>query len=530
MPIDPLTFPPPTLFGLPARYTQWRSGQFEAIQASMASQKRFVVNDKPTGFGKSVDNIAEAVMSGVRTLVLTSTKALQNQYLDDFKSLGMLDIRGQSNYSCLASYPGGEFDGFAEPYTTVDEAPCKWGLGCSLMVGGCTYYDKKRAVYHNQLVVTNYDLHLSMNRFSEGLGEFGLIICDEAHEAPAKVANNMAAEVSDWDIKHTIKSSPPDNDKPRDWAIWASRAKALVGNKIDNLVVGSKDHVGSHDKLRQLFNAKRTLEQMACAEADWIIQHENGHHRVEPVWPRKFAEPFLFTGAKKVVFSSATIRPKTPHLLGLTELDYDYFEYPSPFPVANRPIYYVPVAAMRFGMAEEEEDKILRAVDQIINRRLDRKIMVHSVSYKLQKLIMERSQFTRIMLGNTKSNTDEVMEEFRRRTVPCVLVTPSADTGVDLPGIECETVVVVKVPFPDISSPIYKARIAEDKEYGVSEAISTLEQMSGRHVRSFVDRGETIILDKMFGNLLSKYPHLFHKWYLQAVRHRDYLPNPLQKL
>lgn len=482
----------------------------------------------PTGSGKSITILAEALMSNSRTLILTATKNLQDQYLETLKGIGIQDVRGQRNYSCLATFPGSEHYELGTPYSMVDEAPCKWGVGCSLMLGGCTYYDAVRKARQSKIVLANYDLHISMNRFSEGLGGFDLIVCDEGHEAGARVADNMAAELSDWELKHIVKATPPDSIDPMDWANWANIYKRNISLKIETILRG-KIKAESSDKLKQLTKTKRTLEQMGCAEKDWIVQTGEGKHRIEPVWPRKFSEPYLFSGAKKVVFASATIRPKALEYHGLKPEDYDYFEYPSPFPIANRPVWYVPIVKMRYGMDFEDILRIIRAVDQLIARRLDKKIIIHCVSYNLQQIIIANSKFAHRMMANTKQDTKYVIERFKARQDPCILVTPSADTGVDLPGISCEVAIVVKVPFPTLS-PVYRAREAEDAEYGPYVAATTLVQMAGRHVRHETDKGETIILDAAFGSVLARYPHLFPKWFLAAVRKSELLPNPLPKM
>lgn len=103
----PIALPSPVEMGLPDKFHYWRHGQDKAVLRALGSAKRFVVLAMPTGSGKSLAYTAAAKLSGHRTALLTSTKALQSQLTDDFASVGLVDIRGANNYECLESRPKG---------------------------------------------------------------------------------------------------------------------------------------------------------------------------------------------------------------------------------------------------------------------------------------------------------------------------------------------------------------------------------------------------------------------------------------
>lgn len=506
----------------------------EAILQSKASKKRVVGQAAPTGVGKSLILMGEALMSKGRNLILTSTKPLQDQYAESFKEVST-DLRGQQNYLCAALQPGGEhYAPYIPTGITVDEGPCHFGQGCSLLLGGCHYYDKIRQASLAHNVITNYDLILSVNKYSEGIGLFNFIACDEAHEVPEKLASIMAAELTDWEAKTLLRQELFPSNDPMYWASWASRQKVHTSRTIEALKEGSDiDTPEVRYRLKALTKVTRTLSQMAAAEKDWIVEVDSHRVRVEPLWPRQFVEPYLLTGASKIVFSSATIRPKLFGFLGIE--DYDFFEYPSPFPVSARPVWFVPTAWMRYDMENADKLKMVRAVDQIISRRLDRKIIIPTTSFALQKFLLLHSRFSQYMLSNSRNaegrtDTQEILLQFKRAKAPSILVSPSISTGVDFPGDQCETIIIMKVPFPDVSSLVYKARSSDDSEYGPYIAAQTIVQMAGRGMRSNTDRCETIILDGVFGSLRTQYSHLFPSWFLTAIRKSDILPVPLQKL
>ncbi len=501
---------------------------------SKASTKRIVGQANPTGSGKSLILVAEAFMTAGRSLILTSTKPLQDQYHAFFSEI-TTDLRGQSNYLCNALQPGGEhYAPYIPAGATVDEGPCHFGQGCSLLLGGCKYYDQKRRATLDDTVITSYDLFLSVNKYSEGIGLFNFIACDEAHEIPEKLASIMAAEITEWESKTFLHKELFQSTDPLYWAAFATKYKSQVNRSIEHLKeVEGIDTPEERFKYKSLIQISRNLEQMSLAESDWIVDLKEQSVRIEPLWPHQFIEQYLCTGAKKLVFSSATIRPKLFTLLRLE--DYDFFEYDSPFPVSSRPVWYVPTVWMRYDMSHDEKLRMVRAVDQIIARRLDRKILIPTTSFLLQKFLVENSRFRQYMYINTKgsdgvTDTKETLERFKTSKTPAILISPSISTGVDFPGEQCETIIIIKVPYPDISTCVYKARSASDSEYGAYLAAQTIVQMAGRGMRSEKDRCEVVILDRAFGPLYRRNPHLFPNWFLTAVRISDILPSPLEKL
>ena len=145
----------PSDLGLFTVDNTWRQGQLDAITRAVNSPKRFVGQCMPTGWGKSVCLIAQALQSGKRTLILTSSKELQKQYTREFSYLNILDVQGKSNYICRAQELGGEFyDG--TPAKRVNEAPCQFDEECGLKIAGCTYFDKVNQAKYKRLVQTNY--------------------------------------------------------------------------------------------------------------------------------------------------------------------------------------------------------------------------------------------------------------------------------------------------------------------------------------------------------------------------------------
>src|SRR5579872_1015307 len=117
----PADFPPPPSFGLPDTFPIWRPGQFDAITRIIDSTKRFIVICAPTGMGKSLLGIAAGVIPNHRSITLTSTLGLADQYLRSFSAVAQ-NIRGMGNYKCSISASVG-----LSPNTSVADGSCNMG-------------------------------------------------------------------------------------------------------------------------------------------------------------------------------------------------------------------------------------------------------------------------------------------------------------------------------------------------------------------------------------------------------------------
>ena len=143
--------PTPADFGLPSKYTTWRAWQYATVERIINDPHRFFVLCAPTGAGKSLTGEAVAAISGLRTVLLTATKGLQDQIIKDFGEIA-LDIRGMSNFPCIAAPQLG-----LRADTTVSDAPCQMGYKCPLRFGGgCEYFDRYRRAQSAPNIVTNY--------------------------------------------------------------------------------------------------------------------------------------------------------------------------------------------------------------------------------------------------------------------------------------------------------------------------------------------------------------------------------------
>ena len=528
-----MTFlPPPSAYGLPERYDSWREHQPEAVLSVCdPSSKPVAAIVAPTGFGKTITGAAIAKLLGGRCCYTVETKLLMHQIEEDMPNV-FFKVWGKNNYDCRLLMENG-FRGW-QARCDKAEALCR---SCAYKDNGCDYYDSVRKAGRMESVLTNYSFWLAINRHTEeGIGYFDTIIMDEAHSAVDTLTKSMRVELDSRECEKLLREDLPAKMPIPEWSDWARKRLPGMQTRLDGLKYAGAVSGGDHRELREVETIVRKLEVIARVDDNWVEDRDwkepGSKTAFEPVWPAPYRHQ-LFRPAHKIVLMSATIRPKTLELLGLQPDEYDFLEYPSSFPVARRPVIYIPGANQRKTMNWDEKMAAIEKIDQIIGRRLDRKGAIHTVSFERANLIREHSRYARQMIF-TRSGGEclaEDLEQFRRAPMGTVLVGPNFDEGVDLAYEQCEYQILMKVPFPDRRSPVVDARCKSDPEYGNYSAMIKIVQMAGRGMRAADDLCETIIIDDAWGNYFLRNNNRFApKWFLQACRREQYVPKPPEKL
>lgn len=554
--------PPPVSLqdlGLPDKFRDWRPAQWDATERILGSDKRFVILCAPTGMGKTIVGVAASLLSGDRTVMLTATKGLQDQASGDFATLSS-DIRGLSNYLCPITNQLG-----IPRNTTVDQAPCQFGYGCARRRGGCEFYDRYRIAQESNLVVTNYQMWMNDGAKEEsdrGDLQYGmpvtgcdleqtlraedrrrvkLLICDEAHSIEDSLSLFLGVDLSRHECL-AMRIDWPDSGLTVDqWRDWASAWMPKIESRVEQSEARVKSSQGrswskEHGRLRDL---KRKLERLSGMQSDdgWIANETDVQGRsmtgirFDPLNPARYAEQVLWRGIEKIVLVSATVRPKTAELLGIANEDLEFCEYPSSFDPKRRPTVYIPSERMTFK-SEQDDQKMrwwLNRFDALVEKNLHHKGLVHCVSYRRMKFIYDNSQYREHMLIHNSHDRSSVIEAFRRRDPPAILLSPSVDTGYDFPNDQSRWMIVAKLPFASVQDKVIKARQELDKEYGMYLAAQTLVQMAGRAMRSETDYAACYIMDGNWEWFQGRARKYFPRWFQEAIQWWDKpgMPDPL---
>jgi Rad3-related DNA helicase len=433
-----------------------------------------------------------------------------------------------------------------------DEAPCQAGLSCAKRNGGCLYYDATRlaASPRSRLLVTNYAFWMAEHLWGEGLNPFDMLILDEAHNAIDELGKFVGTELRPGELEQALNGNArvlAEGATQSDWMQWGAYWEAMVAAEIETIKaavaaaagstwVGDKLSYGTLRRVRDLKRIQQKLTTIAHMSGEWIIDHTEDDRRrpiikFDPVWPGAYAESMLFLGIKKIVMVSATVRPETAMKLGFKPDEIDFREYPSPIPKERRPIIFYPAGAMNRKAAADSQFAWSQAIDQIIARRVDRKGIIHTKSYKRAREVYQGSRFRELMITHDDTNTKEVIERFKKSTRPLVLISPVLTTGYDFPYETAEYQIIAKMPFPVTTDKVVKARAALDKGYRDYVTMVELVQTAGRVCRAPDDIGETIIIDTDFGWWFRVAGRkLCPQWFKEAIREIQILEAPLPKL
>ncbi len=231
--------------------------------------------------------------------------------------------------------------------------------------------------------------------------------------------------------------------------------------------------------------------------------------------PRSLASA-LAARFRSLVLTSATLAPGgdfgyTAEQVGVRP-DNDTWEVvtrvlPSPFPVADA----LRVLAARDAPSpgSPEHDGAVAATVAALRARTGRNVLVLCTSHAAVRGIAARLRAAARVEGWTLlAQGDDglaraVVERFRLARGAVLVGTASLWEGVDLPGEECEAVVIARLPFPVPTDPLLEARGEREAEEG-RDAFRTLHmplallrfvQGAGRVLRRASDRGVVLIAD-----------------------------------
>ena len=529
----------PSDFGAPPKFSSWRPGQDRAVLDAIESSARFVVQRLPTGAGKSLHVILQGLMTGRRICVLTETKGLQTQYLNDFRSAGLVDVRGQNNYDCLALMSGGEFFTSGNARRTCDEGPCHFGAKCSIADTTCYYYGAIRKAKQSQLVITNYSYWLSAAKTAmrrggkHPLGDFDILLLDEADGSPDAVERYLAFDLIGSEVLAHLRQPLPDGHLD-ELIAWAGTQMTTLEERLEQLSGPIADGYAKKAQVQEARDFKELYHNVTLLSGlnadNWIMSKEAYGLKFDPIWVGDYTESLLFLKIPRAILVSATVTPKTMELLGVSE--FDFFEYPSSFPVERRPIRHVKSVPVRFTMTSDEVDIWVHTIDSIISQRLDRKGIIPTVSFKRQKELLQRSRYREIMIGNTSMDTMNKVKQYRDASAPAILVSPSIARGWDFPGDQCEYLIISKLAFPDSSNSIVTARSKLDPEYPMYLAARDLVQSCGRGMRSETDSCEVFMVDDQVLWFISRWAKFIPKEFLEAYREKNLtiIPKPPPRL
>ena len=237
------------------------------------------------------------------------------------------------------------------------------------------------------------------------------------------------------------------------------------------------------------------------------------------VWVYEYIHEYVWKHYDHIIFMSASILDKKmfSFINGLEDDLTSYYEIPTPFSANNRKIYFMKVGKMSWSNKEETFQKQIPWIKKILNKYKNSKGIIHTTNYEITEWLKNNLMDERLLFHDT-DDRNEILEKHLSSTTPTVLVSPSMMSGIDLKDDLARFQILLKVPYPNISSNKIKSRQKTNSEWYTWKTVVDTLQMYGRSTRSDTDFSDTYILDSNFSDLLKYNSHMIPEYMLNAIK------------
>lgn len=447
------------------------------------------------------------------TYILTVTKQLQDQYLKDFKNLGFRLVKGRGNFTCR-KYQDDNVNQFCDEGRCILEGyKCEYSIknnhgGRISREGTCHYDFQKYLGLISPVVISNYHyLFLELN-FVGDFRKRELMIFDEAHKLEESIMSLLKLEFDRKELKEhaNINLSKSvvrklNNGDYKDWISFINRVKDIYleeYNKIKDI------------KNRPELNTKRLYLKKRIDDCyiftrhirhdpdKWIFDYDPywSVAQFKPVKVDKYAKDTFLQYGDVCIFMSATILDYKlfAKWLGIDVDEIYAIRQKSPFEISRNPIKTFKGFNMSYNNLEDSAPLTIPLINDILEKHKDDKGIIHTVSYNCKNYLKRKIDNPRLIDHKTYNRTKR-LKMFRKSDGPLVLISPSMNEGVDLPGDLCRFQIIYKLPYPNVMDKQTSLRMRMDREWFKYKTSLALVQTVGRGMRYEDDYCRTYFID-----------------------------------
>lgn len=483
-----------------------RDGQLETISEIIdAIDKgfKYIVLEAGTGTGKSAIAATLADMHD-SSYILTVTKQLQDQYLKDFNEFKL--VKGRSNFKCKSYMDDNIIQSCDEGKCIVEGHDCPYSIK-NENPPTCPYYRQKYMALNSKSVIANYHYMFLEFNYVEDFTRRALMVCDEAHNLESMLMSQLKLEFARNELKEYIRYDLTDDAifdlNSGSYADWIAFIEEIKSKYVKELAkIENVNKPGLLLKIsylkRRISDCNRFITNINFDPHSWIVDFDEEFEVLEfkPIKVENYAVNSLFDHADVCLFMSATILDYRlfAKWLGIPESKIYAIRRKTPFDSRKNPIIVSNEYNLSKSNIKVNALKTLGLIEDILDRHNDEKGIIHTVSTQCMMFLMDNLKVDRLIAHSNRNRT-EVLEEFRQSDEPLVLVSPSMDEGVDLPGDECRFQIVYKIPYPDLGSKQVRSRMQIDSEWYDYKTSLRLVQTHGRGMRFEDDYCKTYFID-----------------------------------
>jgi len=507
--------------------------------------KKYVMLNMPTGTGKSyfavmfINWYKNYINEDAKFDILTNTKLLQNQYINEFPFIA--NLKGKNSYRCN-SYP----DSSCQEGKEMNKALKRTCNDCP--------YDRDMQKWRTQdIAMTNFHLFDTVNLFIPDLmvaKEPNVLIIDEAHDFESVLCDFITMKITKRSLKMMgfndvnimnisaeLKTGVSNMEEFVDYVndVFLHKLESLLSSlesRISNPSMSQPEKIRYSKNISHLkgaiFNYQSFLSDYKENGDNWVMDVEfkpkdkefSHEYVVQPVWSYDYLKEVIWDKYDHVILMSGTILNKEmfSYINGLDPKLTSYYEVPTPFDVKRRPIYYIKVGKMTFNEKVETFKKQIEYIDKIIKRNSDKKGIIHTGNYEISGWLKEHYGEKSRMIFHETEDRNEALNQHISSELPTILVSPSMMNGVDLKDDLSRFQIILKIPYPNIKSKKIKKRQKDNKDWYNWKTVVDLIQSYGRSVRSDEDWAETYILDSSLSNIMKFNYKYLPRYFTDAIK------------
>ena len=483
-----------------------RKDQLETISVivyAIDKGYRYIVLEAGTGTGKSA---IAATLSSIyeSSYILTVTKQLQDQYMDDFSNLSL--VKGRKNFRCRRDLD-----------LTCDEGKCILEAdACENPKTDCDYYIQKFQALNSKTVISNYHyMFLELNY----VGDFTkrqLLICDEAHNLENTIMGQQKLEFLMDDLRDYLKFDVTDeilyeleNGDYDTWILFIQEVKNLYEKELDKIANVNKPHLIEKISFikKEISDCNRFIENITYDSYSWVFDYDSDYEVIEfkPLKIDNYAKNTLLRYGDVCIFMSATILDYKffSRCLGLNDDEVYPIRRKSPCDLTRNPIKQVDEFNLSHKTIRQNAPKTVEVVKSILKKHENEKGIIHTVSGQCRDYLIDNLLDSRLIEHNTQNRVEQ-LEKFKNSNDASVLISPSMNDVVDMPGDLCRFQILSKLPYPDLADKQIRFRANADEDWYNYKTALSLIQTYGRGMRSHDDYCVTYFIDSRIREFIKK--------------------------
>ena len=172
---------------------------------------------------------------------------------------------------------------------------------------------------------------------------------------------------------------------------------------------------------------------------------------------------------------------------------------------------------MTYNLKQTTFKNQVEIIKKILRKYKNDKGIIHTVNYEICEWVKEQIPDKRLIFHNSDDREDKY-DEFISSPEPRIMVSPSMMSGIDLKNDLARFSIILKVPYPNISSNKIKSRQESNSDWYDWKTIADIVQCYGRTVRSEDDFSDTFILDESFSNILKYKSKYLPKYFTDSIK------------